>query len=143
MASNGFDSRDASLIVSAKPSGTTATTVGSNVIDLTAIDAIGVRSEPFEFEVAIPAFTATELPADATLTIKLQSCAAADFSANVTDHVSTSIGDGTAYAGGKIAFRPTLKSDEFWRVAVTTTLANSGAVADTAQAKEIVLSYVC
>ena len=143
MASVGFDSRDAAMIVGAKPSGTTATTVGSNPIDLGPIDAEGVRSEPFELELAIPAFTATELPADATLTIKLQSCAASGFSSNVTDHISQSIGDGTAYSGGTIRFRVPLKGDRYWRAAVTTTLANSGAVADTAQAKEIVLSYVC
>lgn len=143
MASVGFDSRDASLIVGAKPSGTTATTVGSDPIDLGPIDAVGVRSEPFELELDIPAFTASELPADAELTIALQSSDDATFSTGVTTEFSSTIGDGTAFAGASIRFRPTLKANRYWRAAVTTTLANSGAVADTAQAKEIVLSYVC
>lgn len=143
MSVGGFTSKDAALITSAKPSGTTATTVGSTPIDLGPIDQIGVRSEPFELELAIPAFTATELPSDATLTIKIQSCAASGFSSDVTDHFSVAIGDGTAYSGGVIKYRPTLVSDQYWRAAVTTTLANSGAVADTAQAKEITLAYIC
>lgn len=143
MANIGFTNYDASLIVSAKASGTTATTVGSTPIDLGALDAVGVRTEPFELEVTIPAYTATELPSDATLTIKLQCCADSTFASNVTDVVSQSIGDGTAFSGATYRFRPTLDGAHYWRVAVTTTLANSGAVADTAQAKAITLSYVC
>lgn len=140
---SGFTSKDAALIVSAKPSGTTATTAASNAINLGAIDAVGVRSEPFELEVAIPAFTATELPSDATLTIKLQSSNDSTFASGVTDAISATIGDGTAAAAAVWKYKPTLKGDQYWRVAITTTLANSGAVADTAQAKSVTLSYVC
>ena len=143
MAENqGFTSKDAALIVSAKPSGTTATTVASNVIDIGAISALGVHSEPFELEVAIPAFTATELPSDASLTISIQSATDSVFTSPVTEWTKT-IGDGTAFAGGSFRIRPELRANEFWRVAVLTTLANSGAVADTAQAKAVSLSYVC
>lgn len=143
MAGVGFSSYDASLIVSAKASDTTATTVGSNPIDLNAIDSVGVRYEPFELEVAIPAYTATELPSDATLTIALQSSDDATFASNVTTVVTQTIGDGAAFSGATYRFRPTLKADRYWRVAITTTLSGSGAVGDTAQAKAVTLSYVC
>ena len=140
---SGFTSKDAALIVSAKPSGTTATTAASNAINLGAIDVVGVRSEPFELVVDAPAFTANELPSDATLTIKLQSCADESFASGVTDAFAVTIGDGTAAAAATYKFRPTLKGDQFWRVAILTTLSGSGAVADTAQAKAVTLSYVC
>ena len=138
MASVGFDSRDASLIVAVKPSGTTAT-VGSDPIDLGPIDAEGVRSEPFEIELAIPAFTAAELASGTTLAVAIQSSNDPTFAAGVTVAASATIGDGTAYSGGTIRFRPTLKGDRYWRAAVTTT----GEPGATATAKEIVLSYVC
>ena len=140
---SGYTSKDAALIVSAKPSGTTATTVGSNPINLGAIDAIGVRSEPFELAVNIPAFSATDLPSDATLTIKLQSSNDATFASGVTDAISETIGDGTAAAAAVWKYKPTLKGDRYWRVAITTTLSGSGAVADAALAKAVTLSYVC
>ena len=139
MASVGFDSRDASLIVAVKPSGTTATTVGSDPIDLGPIDAEGVRSEPFEIELAIPAFTASELASNTTLAVAIQSSNDPTFAAGVTVAAAATIGDGTAYSGGTIRFRPTLKGDRYWRAAVTTT----GEPGATATAKEIVLSYVC
>lgn len=135
---NGFTSYDAALIKTAKASTTAADVVASDALDLGAIDSIGVRSEPFELEVAIPAFTATDLPSSATLAIALQSCADASFAAGVTTAFTQTIGDGVAYAGGKVRYRVTLKDAQYWRVAVTT----AGSPAATA-AKEITLSYVC
>lgn len=136
---SGYTSKDAALIFTAKPSGTTGTTVAAGPIDLGAIDAVGVRSETFELQVDVPAFTATDLPSDVTLTIALQSCAASDFAAGVTDAVSVTVGNGSASGASTFRFKPTLKGDQFWRVAITTT----GAPAESAQGKAVTLSYVC
>lgn len=134
MAENqGFTSKDAALIVSA-----TSTSATSAALDIGAIGALGVHSEPFELEVDVPAFSATDLPSNATLTISLQSSADAAFTAPVTEW-STTIGDGEAFAGASVRYRPTLRANQFWRLAIAT----AGTPASTATSKAVSLSYVC
>jgi len=142
MAVGGFTSKDATLIVSTKPA-STATSAATDAIDLGAIDQIGVRSEPFEFNVVIPAFTATDLPSDATLTVALEASDDATFATGVVTAISKTIGDGTAFDGAEIKYRPTLKAPRYWRVNLTTGLTGSAAVGADAAKKAVSLEYIC
>lgn len=138
----GYDSYDATLIKTVKPSGTTATTKTTDAIDLGSLSGVGVRSETFELEIQVPAYTATELPSNAKLTIGLQCSDDADFTTSETVESAT-YGNGTANGALNIRFKPTLDSARYWRVFVTTTLTNSATVDATALAKSIGLAYVC
>lgn len=142
MAVGGFTSKDATLIVSAKPAAT-ATSAATDAIDLGAIDQIGVRSEPFEFNVVIPAFTATDLPSDATLTVALEASDDETFATGVVTAISKTIGDGTAFDGATVKYRPTLKAPRYWRVNLTTGLTGSAAVGADAAKKAVSLEYIC
>lgn len=129
----GFTSKDAALIVTATPAAG-----ASNALDIGAIDALGVHSEPFELELDVPAFTATDLPSNATLTITLQSCAEPTFAAPTAEWSQT-IGDGTAFAGATVRYRPALRANQYWRVAIS----SAGSPASTATSKAVTLSFVC
>lgn len=138
----GYDSYDAALTFAAKPSTTGDAASSTSVIDLGSLSAIGVRSETFELEVTIPAFTAAELPSNATLTVALKSSNDSAFSSS-SDAYSVTFGNGTKFDGDTIRFKPTLGGDRYWKVVVTTTLKSSAVAADTIAAKEVKLAYVC
>ncbi len=135
----GFSSRDATLQKTVKP-GNTAGTTYSGVIDLGAISEIGVRSEPFEFEVVIPAFTDTLLPAGANATVYLQAADDPDFVdvSNVIAHtVQTDGTDQTCH------YRPHLSDRRYWRLACTLTTSSGVTLGDGIDDLVCQLNYLC
>lgn len=137
----GYTSYDAELMKGVSPSATAAT-VSTDAIDLGKLSKVGVRSEPFELEIAIPAFTAAELPTGAKLTFELQSSETKDFTTKSTI-LTRVVGNGEATDAKCVRYNAELDSDRYWRVSVSTTLTGGATVAATAAKKSVFLSYVC
>jgi len=142
MANNvGYTSYDADLIKSKKIDKDAAAATGA--IDLGAISNLGVRSEPFELEVALPAIASAKM-SSASVAFALQGSNDSDFS-NVatTISVATATG-GTAFAGGKFRYPVELRAARYWRVVATPDTSGSGAsIDDSVEGLDFSLAYVC
>ena len=138
---SGFTSYDADLIKTAKLSKSSA--AATSAIDLGPLSKLGVRSEPFEFEVKLPALAAADLTS-ATIAFVLQGSDDSTFSSGVSSLALATATGGTAFDGGTYRYRLPLLGARYWRVVATPDASGNGAsIDDGVEDKEFGIYYVC
>ena len=141
MSALGRYRKDVDLSVS----GTVKASAGTNysgVIDLGPVDNLGLRNEDFLFSVYFPAATTTHFPANTACEFSLQSSDSATFASGVTTHRSSKITGGTAYSGEKFEFKPTQRSDRYWRIAAASSVTSSAVIGSTAANLKYGIDYL-
>lgn len=141
MSNKGFTSYDADLIKSKAIDKDAA--AATDAIDLGPISALGVRSEPFEFEISLPVIGSAKM-SSASVAFALEGSDDPTFASGVSSLALATATGGTAFDGGKYRYRLPLLGARYWRVKATPDTSGSGAsIDDSVESLTFSLAYVC